>query len=79
MPGVCATVADEIAALRRVAGDTAVALIRRAPDPAIAAIIAGWPEAFDTARAAALGFTPDASFDEIIRIHIEDEMGGGSR
>ena len=79
MPGVCATVADEIAALRRVAGDTAVALIRHAPDPAIAAIIAGWPEAFDTARAAALGFTPDASFDEIIRIHIEDEMGGGSR
>jgi len=76
MPGICATVADEIDALRRVAGDAAVALISREPNPAIADIIAGWPEAFETRRAEALGFKPDASFDEIIRIHLEDEMGG---
>lgn len=79
MPGVCATVRDEIEALRRVAGDDAVKLIRREENPAIAAIIATWPEAFDTRRAVELGFVPDKSFDDIIRIHIEDEMGGGTR
>jgi hypothetical protein len=27
-------------------------------------------------RAVELGFQPDASFEDIIRIHIEDELGG---
>ncbi len=76
MPGLSATVAEQIEALRRVAGDRAVQLIRREPDPVIAKIVAGWPCAFDARRALALGFRPDASFDEIIRIHIEDELGG---
>jgi nucleoside-diphosphate-sugar epimerase len=76
MPGLSATVAEQIEALRRAAGDRAVALIRSEPDPKIAAIVAGWPEDFDAARALALGFRADASFDEILRIHIEDELGG---
>jgi nucleoside-diphosphate-sugar epimerase len=76
MPGLCATVAEQIEALRRVAGDKAVQLIRREPDPVIAKIVAGWPCAFDARRALGLGFRADASFDEIIRIHIEDELGG---
>lgn len=76
MPGLCATVADEIEALRRIAGDKAVRLIRREPDPAISAMVAGWPQAFDARRALALGFRPDRSFDEIVRIHIEDELNG---
>ena len=33
MPGVCCTVAEQIEALRRVAGDKVVARIRREPDP----------------------------------------------
>ncbi|URK89476.1 SDR family oxidoreductase (plasmid) [Rhizobium sp. RCAM05350] len=69
MPGVCASVAEQIEALRRVAGDEAVALIRREEDPAIAAIIAGWPRSFETKRADELGFVADASMDEIIRLH----------
>lgn len=73
MPGVCFTVGDQIDALRRFAGDQAVALIRREPDAAVAAMIAGWPRAFDTIRAEQLGFRPDASLDEIVRIHIEEE------
>ena len=77
MPGVCATVRDEIDALRRAAGDAAVALIRVAPDESIQRIIAGWPQEFDTKRAELLGFKADASFDDIIRIHVEDEMQGG--
>ena len=35
MPGVAATVGEEIEALRKVAGDKAVNLIRRAPDPVV--------------------------------------------
>lgn len=74
MPGVSATVAEQIDALRKVAGDKVAQRIRREPDPAIMRIVAGWPRNFDARRAAALGFRADASFEEIIRIHIEDEL-----
>jgi nucleoside-diphosphate-sugar epimerase len=76
MPGVCCTVAEQIAALRRVAGDKVAARIRREPDELIARIVAGWPSRFDARRALALGFRVEGSFDEIIRAHIDDELGG---
>jgi D-erythronate 2-dehydrogenase len=76
MPGVCCTVAEQIAALRRIAGDKVAARIRREPDPLIVRIVAGWPSRFDPRRALALGFRGDASFDDIICVHIEDELGG---
>ena len=76
MPGLSATVGEQIEALRKVAGAKAVALIRRKPDPVVATIVAGWPQAFAAHRATALGFRADSSFDEIVRIHIEDELGG---
>jgi nucleoside-diphosphate-sugar epimerase len=76
MPGVAVTVAEQIEALRRVAGEGVVARIRREPDPTIERIVAGWPRRFDARRATELGFKAEASFDEIIRIHIEDELGG---
>jgi D-erythronate 2-dehydrogenase len=76
MPGVCCTVAEQIAALRRVAGDKVAARIRREPDPLVARIVAGWPSRFDPRRALALGFRGEASFDEIIRVHIEEELAG---
>ena len=74
MPGVSATVGEQIEALARVAGAQAVRLIKEKPDPVIQRIVEGWPRNFDAQRAAALGFRADASFDEIIRIHIEDEL-----
>ena len=74
MPGVCATVGDEIEALRQVAGDQAAKLIRREPDPTIERIVSGWPQNFDAGRALALGFRADTSFEEIIRIHLQDEL-----
>ncbi|HWI97698.1 MAG TPA: D-erythronate dehydrogenase [Burkholderiales bacterium] len=74
MPGVCATVGDEIEALRRVAGDQAAKLIRRAPDPIIERIVSGWPQNFDASRALAHGFRADSSFEDIIRIHLQDEL-----
>lgn len=76
LPGLSATVAEQIEALRRVAGDKAAKLIRREPDPTIVRIVSGWPQNFDARRALALGFQAEKTFDEIIRIHIEDELGG---
>ena len=60
MPGVCCTVAEQIAALRRIAGDKVAARIRSAPDPLVQRIVGGWPSRFDAARARALGFTVES-------------------
>lgn len=76
LPGVAATVGEQIAALRRVAGDRVAARIRREPDPLIARMVSGWPRGFDPQRAIALGFTAENSFDDIIRAHITEELGG---
>jgi nucleoside-diphosphate-sugar epimerase len=76
MPGLACTVGEQIEALRRVAGEKVVARIRREPDPAIIRIVAGWPRNLDPRRALALGFTAETRFDDIIRAHIEDELGG---
>jgi nucleoside-diphosphate-sugar epimerase len=76
MPGVACTVGEQIAALRRVAGDRVAARIKRAPDELVQRIVAGWPRKFDARRALALGFAVEATFDDIIRAHIEDELGG---
>jgi D-erythronate 2-dehydrogenase len=74
MPGVSATVADEIDALRRFAGEDAVRRVHHRPDEAIMGIVAGWPREFDARRARALGFSAEADFDEIIRVYVEDEL-----
>jgi nucleoside-diphosphate-sugar epimerase len=76
MPGVCCTVGEQISALNRVAGEKVAARIRRAPDELVARIVAGWPRRFDARRATGLGFKVEATFDDIIRAHIEDELGG---
>ena len=76
MPGLSVTVGEQIEALRRVAGDAAVRRIRHEPDPLVERIVAGWPRSFAAGRAQALGFTAETSFDDIVRIHIEDELGG---
>jgi D-erythronate 2-dehydrogenase len=75
MPGVSATVADEIAALRKLAGEEAVRLIRREPDRAVERIVAGWPQRFDPRRALELGFRAETDFEQIVRVHLEDELG----
>jgi len=77
LPGVAVTVGGQIEALRGIAGDKAVALIRREPDAFIQTIIESWPRRFDTRRARDLGFQAEGSFEAIIRVHIEDELGGG--
>lgn len=74
MPGMSATVGDQLAALRRAAGETALALVKREPDPAIAKIVSTWPQRFEAAGARALGFVAESTFDEIICVYMEDEM-----
>jgi D-erythronate 2-dehydrogenase len=76
MPGVAVTVGEQIAALRKVAGDKVAARIRREPEPTVMRIVEGWPRNFTPGRALSLGFRAEDSFEEIIRIHIEDELGG---
>ena len=72
LPGLSVTVAEMIDALRRIAGPEAAARIRRAPDPAVEAIVASWPGGLCTPRAEALGFAADADVDALIRQHIAE-------
>ena len=74
LPGLSCTVAEQIEALRRVAGNDVVKLIRRENDETIAKIVSGWPRNFDPRRALDLGFKAEASFEDIIRVHMEDEL-----
>lgn len=76
LPGLSATVADQIEALGRVVGEEAVARIRREPDETIRRIVSGWAPDVAADRARSLGFVAEASFDEIIHAHLEDERPG---
>jgi len=76
MPGVCCTVAEQISALRRIAGERVAARIRPETDPLVARIVEGWPQRIEARRARELGFGAETSFDEIVRIHIDEDRGG---
>jgi nucleoside-diphosphate-sugar epimerase len=76
MPGLAVTVGQQIEALRKVGGEKVVKRIRREPDLFIQRIVSGWPRNFDARRATELGFRAERSFEEILRIHIEDELRG---
>jgi nucleoside-diphosphate-sugar epimerase len=76
MPGVCCTVGEQIEALKRVAGDKVAARIRRQPDELVMRIVSGWPHRLSGKRATQLGFRVEKTFDEIIRVHIEEDRGG---
>jgi D-erythronate 2-dehydrogenase len=77
MPGLSVTVGEQIAALERVAGQNVTKRIRRTPDAVIMKIVEGWPRNFEAARAKSLGFTTaERTFDDIIAIHIDDELNG---
>ncbi|WP_426239221.1 D-erythronate dehydrogenase [Pararhizobium sp. DWP1-1-3] len=77
MPGLSATVADQIEALRNIAGEDAVKLIRRVPDERIKAIVDGWAFDYAPVLALSLGFRAESTMAEIIRIYVQDELSGG--
>ncbi len=72
--GITVTVGEMVEALRRVAGDEPVGRIQWQEDPAIMAIVCGWPGRWASTRAKALGFKADESMDAIIKAFIEDDM-----
>ena len=74
MPGVSCTVEEQIEALREVAGNQVVAKIKHKADPKIINIVDGWPRNFDPVRATALGFKSEISFEEIIKVYLEDDF-----
>lgn len=69
--GLSITVADMLAALERVAGPQARALVKYQHDPVIAKIVAGWAYDFEPTRAEQLGFQPDPDFDSIVKAHMK--------
>ncbi|MAW52463.1 MAG: NAD-dependent epimerase [Geminicoccus sp.] len=75
MPGVSATVGEQIEALAQVGGSEAVALIRKQIDPVIEGIVSGWAPNFTAARARALGFEADWDFMAIVEKH-QSRFGG---
>ena len=76
MPGFSLTVAEMAKALENVAGPAVAGRIDWEPDPFIEKIVRGWPPAFNTKKAAALGFTQDEGMEAVIRAFIEDELNG---
>ncbi len=79
LPGISVSIGEVEAALAEVAGKKVADRISWEPDAMIQKIVSGWLPAFDAKRASKLGFQPDESIEEIIRAHIEDELGGGVR
>jgi nucleoside-diphosphate-sugar epimerase len=77
-PALTVTVADMVAALERMAGREASALIEWEPDPAVARIVSGWPGRFKSDRAARLGLVPDLGFDSVLAMHIAESGAADS-
>jgi nucleoside-diphosphate-sugar epimerase len=74
MPGLSCTVEEQIEALRSIAGNDVVKLIEHYPDEKTIEIVKGWPQNFDTKIALELGFSAESSFEDIIKIYIEDDL-----
>ena len=75
LPGVSCTVEEQIEALRDLAGNDVVALIKPQPDETIQRIVGGWPRDFDPVRGHALGFVAEPDFKTIIQTYIDDDLG----
>ena len=72
LPALTTTPGEMAAALERVAGTAATALIDWTPDPAIRNIVKTWPARIHAVRASGLGLLPEDSFDDIIREYIRE-------
>ena len=72
-PGLCVGVGEILAALEQVRPG-ASALVRRTDDPAIAAIVGGWPAGFRAERAARFGFARHESLVDLVHAFIADDL-----
>jgi nucleoside-diphosphate-sugar epimerase len=73
LPGITASVAEMLAALRRLAGAEVAARVAWKPDARVQAIVQTWPVRFRTPRALEMGFRPDPDIESVIRDYIADE------
>jgi nucleoside-diphosphate-sugar epimerase len=74
VPGISVSVADMVAALRRVAGDTVADRVKWQFDPAIDRIVSTWPANFAPRLGPALGMRADADFESIVRAYVADDL-----
>ena len=74
LPGRTHTIGDMVEAMRRVAGDAPVNLIRWEPDEDVQKIVLGWKGLFNPQKALGLGFIADDSFEDNIRFFLEDDI-----
>ncbi len=72
LPAITTTPAEMAAALERVAGSQATALIDWTADPAVHNIVKTWPSRIHALRAAGLGLMPESSFDDIVRAYVRE-------
>jgi len=72
-PGISVTIAQLLDALETVRPGAA-GLVRRVPDPGIAAIVGSWPALFSPVRSIELGFARHETVVELIRAFIEDDL-----
>jgi nucleoside-diphosphate-sugar epimerase len=72
LPSLSSTVGEMAAALERVGGREASALIDWSPDPAIEKLVRSWPGDIAWDRARGLGLRADPDFDSVIRSYIAE-------
>lgn len=72
LPGLTVTVQQMLEALKQVAGQDAIDLVKWQEDKTIQRIVQSWPVQVEAQYAESLGFKADANFESIIQAHIED-------
>ncbi|UTV31021.1 D-erythronate dehydrogenase [Photobacterium atrarenae] len=70
LPGIQVTPATMLAAMADVVSPARVALVSNEPDPAIAQIVASWPQAFNNEKELALGFQADSDFQSVLAMYL---------
>ncbi len=72
LPALTTSVGDMVAALGRVAGPAAVALVDWRTDPAILRLANSWPGRVASTRARGLGLVADADFEVTVRAYVRE-------
>lgn len=75
LPSLRTSVGDMAAALERVAGPQATALLDWTPDPLVQRLVRGWPGHVEWTRARQMGLAADADFESIVRDYIRENPG----
>lgn len=75
LPSLRTSVGEMAAALEKVAGPEAGALLDWTPDPAIERLVSTWPGDVRWERARGLGLAADTSFEQVVRDYVRENAG----